>query len=117
MSDSMYEKLKDNAYFPYFDVKKKHDMKDLSREECMQIVWNGMRQILVFEGLMAKYSQNPDLGEKLKATGDALLAEAAVRDHIWGIGLSMRDPKRLNQRLWNGQNLLGYATMLVRDRI
>ena len=37
MSDSMYEKLKDNAYFPYFDVKKKHDMKDLSREECMQI--------------------------------------------------------------------------------
>ena len=24
-------------------------------------VWNGMRQILVFEGLMAKYSQNPDL--------------------------------------------------------
>lgn len=80
-------------------------------------VWNGMRQILVFEGLMAKYSQNPDLGEKLKATGDALLAEAAVRDHIWGIGLSMRDPKRLNRRLWNGQNLLGYATMLVRDRI
>ena len=29
MSDSMYEKLKDNVYFPYFDVKKKHDMKDL----------------------------------------------------------------------------------------
>ena len=37
MSEKMYEKLKDNAYFPYFDVKKKHDMKDLSREECMQI--------------------------------------------------------------------------------
>lgn len=36
MSDSMYEKLKDNVYFPYFDVKKKHDMKDLSREECMK---------------------------------------------------------------------------------
>lgn len=56
-------------------------------------------------------------GVRRMATGDALLAEAAVRDHIWGIGLSMRDPKRLNQRLWNGQNLLGYATMLVRDRI
>ncbi len=37
MSEKMYEKLKDNVYFPYFDVKKKHDMKGLSREECMQI--------------------------------------------------------------------------------
>ena len=37
MSDSMYEKLKDDVYFSYFEVKKKHDMKGLSREECMQI--------------------------------------------------------------------------------
>ena len=80
-------------------------------------VWNGVRQIIVYEGLMAKYSQNPELGEKLKATGNAILAEAAVNDRIWGIGLSMKDPKRLEPKQWNGQNLMGYATMLVRERI
>ncbi len=80
-------------------------------------VWNGVRQIIVYEGLMAKYSQNPELGEKLKATGNAILAEAAVNDRIWGIGLSMKDPKRLEPKQWNGQNLMGYATMLVREKL
>ena len=28
-------------------------------------VWNGMRQIIIYEGLYAKYSQNDDLKEKL----------------------------------------------------
>ena len=80
-------------------------------------VWNGVRQIIIFEGLMAKYSQNPELGEKLKATGNAILAEAAVNDRIWGIGLAMKDPKRLEPKQWNGQNLMGYATMLVKEKL
>lgn len=36
-------------------------------------VWNGMRQIIVYEGLLAKFSQNNDLREKLKETKDAVL--------------------------------------------
>ena len=87
------------------------------QEDDIDNVWNGVRQIIIFEGLMAKYSQNPELGEKLKATGNAILAEAAVNDRIWGIGLSMKDPKRLEPKQWNGQNLLGYATMLVREKL
>lgn len=78
-------------------------------------MWNGVRQIVVYEGLKAKFSQNETLREQLKATGDALLAECAVRDRVWGIGLSMTDSRRLNPSLWRGQNLLGYALMLVRD--
>ena len=53
----------------------------------------------------------------LKATGDAVLAECAVRDCIWGVGLSMTDPKRLEMEKWRGQNLLGFALMMVRDGI
>ena len=45
------------------------------------------------------------------------VAECAVRDRIWGIGLSMTDPNRLEQSKWNGQNLLGYALMMVRQRL
>ena len=80
-------------------------------------MWNGIRQIVVYEGLLAKFSQNEKLKTKLKATGNAVLAECAVKDHIWGIGLSMKDPDRLNKAKWNGQNLLGYALMMVRERL
>lgn len=77
--------------------------------------WNGVRQIIVYEGLLAKFSQNGCLKEQLKATGDAVLAECAVKDCIWGIGLSMTNPDRLDITKWNGQNLLGYALMMVRE--
>ena len=80
-------------------------------------LWNGVRQIVVFEGLLAKFSQNENLKKKLKNTGNAILAECAVKDRIWGIGLSMKDPDRLNKDKWRGQNLLGYALMMVRERI
>ena len=80
-------------------------------------MWNGIRQIVVYEGLLAKFSQNEELKAKLKATGNAVLAECAVKDRIWGIGLSMKDPDRLNKAKWNGQNLLGYALMMVRERL
>lgn len=79
-------------------------------------LWNGVRQIVVFEGLLAKFSQNESLKGKLKATGNATLAECAVKDRIWGIGLSMKNPMRLDKTKWNGQNLLGYALMMVRER-
>lgn len=79
--------------------------------------WNGIRQITVYEGLYAKFSQNEDLKAKIKATGNAVLAECAVKDRIWGIGLSMKDPDRLNKAKWSGQNLLGYALMMVRERL
>lgn len=80
-------------------------------------MWNGIRQIVVYEGLLAKFSQNEELKAKLKVTGNAVLAECAVKDRIWGIGLSMKDPDRLNKAKWNGQNLLGYALMMVRERL
>lgn len=79
--------------------------------------WNGVRQIVVFEGLTAKFSQNEGLKAKLKATDNSILAECAVKDRIWGIGLSMNNPDRLQIDKWKGQNLLGYALMTVRERL
>lgn len=80
-------------------------------------IWNGIRQIIVYEGLLAKFSQNDSLRKKLKATQDAILVECAVKDCIWGIGRSMNDPQRMNPEQWKGQNLLGYTLMVVRKRV
>lgn len=80
-------------------------------------IWNGIRQIVVYEGLMAKFSQNEELRQALLGTKDAILAECAVKDQIWGIGLSMNDLKRFDPKQWRGQNLLGYALMMVREKL
>lgn len=80
-------------------------------------VWNGMRQIIIYKGLLEKFRQNDTLSKQLSDTGDVVLAECAVNDLIWGIGISMTDPARNDIRAWKGQNLLGYALMLVRDEL
>ena len=80
-------------------------------------VWNGMRQIVVYRGLLEKFGQNQDLREKLLGTGDAILAECAVKDRVWGIGLSMEDPDRFHTALWRGKNLLGFSLMMAREAL
>lgn len=80
-------------------------------------IWNGIREIVVYKGLTAKFNDNERLGNMLVDTGDALLAECAVNDRIWGIGLSMNDPDRLDLTRWRGTNLLGYSLMIVRNEL
>ena len=79
------------------------------------IVWNGLRQIIVYHGLLEKFRQNDELKKKLLATQQDILAECAVQDRIWGIGLSMKDDNRFNMEKWRGQNLLGFSLMYVRS--
>ena len=95
------------------------EIKSLGREVSNydEHIWNGVRQIVVYEGLLAKFSQNQDLKDRLKDTGGAVLAECAVKDLIWGTGLSMNDPNRFDMSKWRGQNLLGYTLMMVRERL
>ncbi len=80
-------------------------------------IWNGMRQIIVYEGLLEKFRQNEELKAKLLATGQDILAECAVQDKIWGIGISMKDDRRFDMDEWKGQNLLGFALMRVRETL
>ncbi len=79
--------------------------------------WNGMRQVIVYKGLLEKFCQNNELKTTLLNTDDATLAECAVNDKIWGIGLSMSDSNRFDKIKWKGQNLLGYTLMMARDEI
>lgn len=80
-------------------------------------IWSGIRQIVVYEGLIQKFIQNQDLRNLLLGTHDGILAECAVRDCIWGIGLSMKDTRRYDINEWKGMNLLGYSLMMVRNKL
>lgn len=83
-------------------------------DDCL---WSGVRQVVVYNGLLAKFRQNDDLAAKLLATEEAWLAECAVKDRVWGIGLSMDDPDRLDPARWKGKNLLGFALMAARAEL
>lgn len=80
-------------------------------------IWSGVRQIVVYQGLLKKFGQNEELKERLLSTGNSVLAECAVKDTIWGIGLSMSNPDRFEMMKWKGKNLLGYTLMMVRERL
>ena len=80
-------------------------------------IWNGVRQIVIYNGLLEKFRQNEKLKKELLSTEDAILAECAVMDTIWGIGLSMHDQNRFDMDKWKGQGLLGFAIMKVRDEL
>ena len=80
-------------------------------------VWAGMRQIAAYEGLLAKFGQNPDLKEKLLNTGDAFLVECAGSDRIWACGIRLNDDRRCDMANWKGKNILGFALMEVRNKL
>ena len=80
-------------------------------------IWIKVREEIVYKGVREKFRQNPELAENLEKTGEEIIAECAVKDRIWGIGLSMKDENRFFIDKWRGQNLLGNILMRVREDI
>lgn len=80
-------------------------------------VWDRNKCRIVCDGLYQKFKCNSDLGEKLVGTGHAVLAECAVKDKVWGIGLGMHDNARFNRGRWKGLNLLGECLMRTRRKL
>lgn len=77
-------------------------------------VWADKRFDYMVEILEAKFS-NPELKEVLVGTGAASIYEAAPKDRVWGIGLSVADGEA--GKAHRGSNLLGKALMVVRERM
>ena len=53
--------------------------------------------------------------EALRGTGTAVIAEAAPRDCVWGIGFGRQNPKAMDPRAWRGTNVLGWGLMMARE--
>ncbi len=80
-------------------------------------IWDEHKYAIVKEANMLKFSQHDALKDFLVNTGSRILVEASPVDNIWGIGLAQDDPKAQNPHLWQGENLLGFALMEVRDQL
>lgn len=80
-------------------------------------VWECQCYGIVKRGSLAKFSQNPQLGDYLKSTKGRILVEASPPDRIWGIGMGQADPNAENPMKWRGSNLLGFALTEARDEL
>lgn len=80
-------------------------------------IWEQKREHYVFVGALAKFDQNPDIGDVLLATDDMELVEAAPNDPIWGVGLDEHSPAIHHKKLWRGLNLLGLVLEDVREAL
>jgi ribA/ribD-fused uncharacterized protein len=80
-------------------------------------LWEAERSPIVIAGNWAKFSQNPSLANFLLSTNQDILVEASPYDLVWGIGLPADHPDAIKPQNWCGLNLLGFALMVVRDRL
>lgn len=84
------------------------DAKRLGRSTKLRKGWPDMRVYIMSEIVHAKFEQNPDLAEKLLATGNDTLIEGNTwNDKFWGV----------DSRTGEGQNMLGNALMDVRETL
>jgi ribA/ribD-fused uncharacterized protein len=77
-----------------------------SRKHRMRPDWEKVKDALMREAVLAKFSQNDDLRAVLLGTGDAVLVEHTERDSYWGDGGDGR-----------GRNRLGEILMSVREEL
>ena len=78
--------------------------KALGRKVELRSDWEEIKDAVMLDVLRAKFDTNPDLKEKLLATGDEFLVEGNTwGDTYWGV---------CNGK---GRNHLGYLLMQVRD--
>jgi ribA/ribD-fused uncharacterized protein len=80
-------------------------------------LWDKNCLAIVFEGNLAKFSQNPELKAEMLSTGNKIFVEASPLDHIWGIGLDEDAEGVDDPSYWLGLNLLGQALTLVKNQL
>jgi len=80
-------------------------------------VWIRYAFDIVLSGNNAKFTQNIEMGDFLRSTGDDVIVEASPYDKVWGIGMDQHHPDILDPSKWKGENLLGKVLMKVRDNI
>jgi ribA/ribD-fused uncharacterized protein len=77
-----------------------------SRKRPLRVDWEEVKDRIMHEAVLAKFTQHADLRAILLATGDAEIVEHTANDRYWGDGGDGR-----------GRNRLGQILMQVRDEL
>lgn len=81
-----------------------NDIKVIDRSRPLRKDWEEVKDKIMLEVVMAKFSQYNDIRELLLSTGDSELIEHTSNDSYWADGGD-----------GSGKNMLGITLMIVRD--
>lgn len=87
-------------------AEKPKQARDLGQKVKIVAYWDEMKDMVMYDCVLAKFTQNHDLLKKLLETGDAELIEDSPVDWYWGWGKDH-----------TGQNKLGQILMEVREEL
>lgn len=105
-SESAYQGQKDPSRAEEFVGLKAIQSKCLGRKVAIRDDWDSVKLDIMYEIVLAKFTQNPKLLDKLKATGDAILIEGNYwHDTFWGVCEG------------KGKNYLGKIIMKIRAEL
>jgi ribA/ribD-fused uncharacterized protein len=77
-----------------------------SRKRPLREDWESLKDQIMHEAVLAKFTRHADLRETLLGTGDATIIEHTENDRYWGDGGD-----------GSGKNMLGVILMRVRDEL
>ena len=97
---------------PLTQLKLYHNIKNSNEQ-----IWLNNRNNIMKKGVTAKFSQNPELRNKLINTCEKILFECNPHDAYWGVQMDLNNKKILNTLNWRGENALGKLLMLVRTEL
>jgi ribA/ribD-fused uncharacterized protein len=80
-------------------------------------LWQQHCKQFAFDGNLSKFAQSSVLTNILLQTTGKSFAEASPYDRIWGIGLSMKNPKIYDRSQWRGRNWAGEVLQSVRAKL
>lgn len=105
-AEAAFQAMKDPLQASLFVELDAKAAKRLGRKVCLRKNWEQLKEEFMFTVCFAKFMQNPELGEKLVATGNKTLIEGNTwGDTEWGVCNG------------NGKNLLGNILMRIREKI
>jgi hypothetical protein len=96
----------------------KYSLTDVSGDQDInETKWNSRLAELLFDVNYNKFSQNPELAQKLLQTKLAKIGYYKEGDNLLGIGISLDNPDVKKPSKWSGQNLLGKTLQQIRNRL
>ena len=78
--------------------------------------WENSAKSLCYDGIKAKFTQNPWLANFLLSTNDEVLAEAMF-DKVWGTGVPLHCRDCTGRTQWHAIGIMGEILMAIQEEL